>query len=1378
MTLPKLSHSCSVATRLSAAAAAALVLAAVTAGPRLGAQQGPPAPVVGPNVNMSAGPTFLKLGNTPSELEIQGDPLRNANGFELDCAPSSRNPLHFICFSNDNRAVDVLGVDVTQNGDSNVGMYQSFNAGSSWTSTLHPTFFPQPLGLDYAVDPKVSAGPAGMVGHVGLVKNRGNNALTKVYYSAFLDLNDQEGDRYPFKHLFTSVIATGTAGQSLDRPTVLLTQPQGATATFQVNRGDGTTVPQTVPVAPVIVSWVKFFEGSNEHSQVWSAISLDGGLTFGDPTKLSEEIGHTQGVQLARRIGSPVVCAAWRKGTDPQSPEGLSVACSQDGGLTFLKSIAPFDRLGGICPVDWSTTSTRFRTLTTPTIAADADRFYMAWAERPRNPDGTCMTNSFGSRIMVSTSADGAMWSDPVKADISTAPGFQIFPQLTFSGKYVNLAWFDSRFDEARLLQSSIDEAPIVNNQLPQGTPRRRHTIDMFGARALPGAVPAWGTPFRVSKYIVGTKEETGEVRQLQFNFPNVRLFARMTQPGIGDYIALMSEQWVPANPTGTSVNWVSNLGQLGDSLVWNAWADNRNVRLHSNEDYTVARDWSPAGLPAGFPTASIYDPGATRPSCEAEFVGMRDQNPYGALWTEGSLIGSLGNNRPMLPPSPSGAAQPRSMSVFAQNLGIEDKVFRFEIIGPPPNTAATFSQFGPSVQTVEAVAAAGSTVTRMAFVTSSMHRPPIRVDVSEIPLLSKMVTSLTLTGTTVTAVAASHGFDGTEQITITGANPSAYNGTFPIAVIDANTFTYQLAGTEALAPATGTIKAKVPLRSTTRFARTVWFNADPTEPDLVETPQTDPTFDVGDQEVNGIEIASSFIHDETQPLTFANAGWETAGWQEAGWQEAGWQEAGWQEAGWQEAGWETDAVTSTELQNGVVRRDVRFALSGGANTTQMLKLSSLLNGAVPAGLKFQFVAFRLSASTGVSCDTSRPALVGNKQVLVNVDNTNVSFANFSSGINSASIQNVTIPVLPGEVVYANLRIFDTQPGNTLPPTDAVLLRGVPGAVGTEDAATGITTPREAVSALAILKVFPPPNGNAGRPYTYQVQAIGGETPLAFTATGLPAGLKIDAASGLISQDTSVRPVAGTFTFTVTVSDEAGATANATFTITLTDIDPPVLTVPGDIVAEATSAAGALVPYQVTATDVVDPSPTIDCSLFPSGPSAQFPLGMTTVTCTARDQSSNSSASKSFTVTVRDLTPPTITGAASPRVIWSPNGKKLPVKVTGIATDSGSGVRATSDAITACPKGTAPTARPAPCFHVVDEYGLDQPNGQVSLVALPPNPDGSISYSYEFVVSLTASRKGSDKNGREYTIYIKIRDNAGNLGTSQPVSVTVHDQGS
>jgi len=747
-------------------------------------------------------------------------------------------------------------------------------------------------------------------------------------------------------------------------------------------------------------------------------------------------------------------------------------------------------------------------------------------------------------------------------------------------------------------------------------------------------------------------------------------------------------------------------------------------------------------------------------------------------------------------------------MSVFAQNLGIEDKVFRFEIIGPPPNTAATFSQFGPSVQTVEAVAAAGSTVTRMAFVTSSMHRPPIRVDVSEIPLLSKMVTSLTLTGTTVTAVAASHGFDGTEQITITGANPSAYNGTFPIAVIDANTFTYQLAGTEALAPATGTIKAKVPLRSTTRFARTVWFNADPTEPDLVETPQTDPTFDVGDQEVNGIEIASSFIHDETQPLTFANAGWETAGWQEAGWQEAGWQEAGWQEAGWQEAGWqeagwqeagwqeagwqeagwqeagwqeagwETDAVTSTELQNGVVRRDVRFALSGGANTTQMLKLSSLLNGAVPAGLKFQFVAFRLSASTGVSCDTSRPALVGNKQVLVNVDNTNVSFANFSSGINSASIQNVTIPVLPGEVVYANLRIFDTQPGNTLPPTDAVLLRGVPGAVGTEDAATGITTPREAVSALAILKVFPPPNGNAGRPYTYQVQAIGGETPLAFTATGLPAGLKIDAASGLISQDTSVRPVAGTFTFTVTVSDEAGATANATFTITLTDIDPPVLTVPGDIVAEATSAAGALVPYQVTATDVVDPSPTIDCSLFPSGPSAQFPLGMTTVTCTARDQSSNSSASKSFTVTVRDLTPPTITGAASPRVIWSPNGKKLPVKVTGIATDSGSGVRATSDAITACPKGTAPTARPAPCFHVVDEYGLDQPNGQVSLVALPPNPDGSISYSYEFVVSLTASRKGSDKNGREYTIYIKIRDNAGNLGTSQPVSVTVHDQGS
>ena len=48
--------------------------------------------------------------------------------------------------------------------------------------------------------------------------------------------------------------------------------------------------------------------------------------------------------------------------------------------------------------------------------------------------------------------------------------------------------------------------------------------------------------------------------------------------------------------------------------------------------------------------------------------------------------------------------------------------------------------------------------------------------------------------GLTVTAVAPQHGFVTGDSVTITGAYPAAYNGTFFITVVDANTFTYVLA--------------------------------------------------------------------------------------------------------------------------------------------------------------------------------------------------------------------------------------------------------------------------------------------------------------------------------------------------------------------------------------------------------------------------------------------------------------------------------------------------------------------------------------------------------------------------------------------------------
>jgi hypothetical protein len=93
----------------------------------------------------------------------------------------------------------------------------------------------------------------------------------------------------------------------------------------------------------------------------------------------------------------------------------------------------------------------------------------------------------------------------------------------------------------------------------------------------------------------------------------------------------------------------------------------------------------------------------------------------------------------------------------------------------------------------------------------------------------------------------------------------------------------------------------------------------------------------------------------------------------------------------------------------------------------------------------------------------------------------------------------------------------------------------------------------------------------------------------------------------------------------------------------------------------------------------------------------------------------------------------------------------VPVTISGTITDTGSGVNLSSGS-----------------FAVSDEYGTVQPSGTFTI-----NPDGT----YLFTVNLEASRRGSDKNGRQYTISVFAKDNAGNLGSSSIIVTVPHDQG-
>jgi hypothetical protein len=113
----------------------------------------------------------------------------------------------------------------------------------------------------------------------------------------------------------------------------------------------------------------------------------------------------------------------------------------------------------------------------------------------------------------------------------------------------------------------------------------------------------------------------------------------------------------------------------------------------------------------------------------------------------------------------------------------------------------------------------------------------------------------------------------------------------------------------------------------------------------------------------------------------------------------------------------------------------------------------------------------------------------------------------------------------------------------------------------------------------------------------------------------------------------------GTSVASVRVTDSYGRFAESAVTITVQDTTPPVLTVPADVTLEATSAAGAVARFDVSAGDLVDGPVPVECS---PASGATLALGTHTVTCSARDAGLKS-ATAAFAITVQDTTPPTLT---------------------------------------------------------------------------------------------------------------------------------------
>lgn len=142
----------------------------------------------------------------------------------------------------------------------------------------------------------------------------------------------------------------------------------------------------------------------------------------------------------------------------------------------------------------------------------------------------------------------------------------------------------------------------------------------------------------------------------------------------------------------------------------------------------------------------------------------------------------------------------------------------------------------------------------------------------------------------------------------------------------------------------------------------------------------------------------------------------------------------------------------------------------------------------------------------------------------------------------------------------------------------------------------------------------------------------------------------------------------------------------------------PILTVPSaPIVVEATSNAGAAVPFSATAIDDADPNPTVACTagVLQVVSGATFAVGTNTVSCTAGDATGNTSEAQAFIVRVEV----TMSGFASPIdgggvLNGIKAGRTVPIKFTaGALTDPGK-VRVTVARLSSC--GTGATVEAVP----------------------------------------------------------------------------------